>query len=55
MPVLFPLEVPRYGGVAPRGGAPDVLAFADDGRTLFAAHDGALFTTWTLESDESKS
>ena len=55
MPVLFPLEVPRYGGVAPRGDAPDVLAFADDGRTLFAAHDGALFTTWTLESDESKS
>ena len=53
MPVLFPLEVPRYGGVAPRGDAPDVLAFADDGRTLFAAHDGALFTTWTLESDES--
>ena len=51
-PVLFPLAAPRYGGVAPRGDAPDVLAFADDGRTLFAAHDGALFATWTLESDD---
>ena len=52
-PFQYPLAAPRYGGVAPRGDAPDVLAFADDGRTLFAAHDGALFATWTLESDES--
>ena len=53
-PVLFPLAAPRYGGVAPRGDAPDVLVFADDGLTLFAAHDGALFATWTLERDEPK-
>ena len=45
------LAAPRYGGVAPRGDAPDVLAFADDGRTLFAAHDGALFATWTLTEE----
>ena len=51
-PFQYPLAAPRYGGVAPRGDAPDVLAFADDGRTLFAAHDGALFATWTLESDD---
>ncbi len=48
-PVL--LAAPRYGGVAPRGDAPDVLAFADDGKTLFAAHDGALFATWTLTEE----
>ena len=48
------LAAPRYGGVAPRGDAPDVLAFADDGRTLFAAHDGALFATWTLTEEEKE-
>ena len=53
-PFQYPLAAPRYGGVAPRGDAPDVLAFADDGRTLFAAHDGALFATWTLESEKSR-
>ena len=45
---------PRYGGVAPKGDVPDVLAFSDDGRTLAAVHDGALFATWTLDSADAR-
>ena len=58
LPVFFSppvlLAAPRYGGVAPKGVAPDVLAFSDDGRTLAAVHDGALFATWTRsDSDDA--